>query len=584
MTLKMRRTTTATGAVALALALAACGGGGGGGNASGGSSPSAAGGATGASGAAGGGQTGGEIKILNQEDFEHLDPQRNFVTNSGNAGRLITRTLTQIKEEPGQPPQIISDLAREWTPSNGNKTWTYTLKDNLKYEDGTPVTSKDIKYGVERSFSPDLAEGAPYARQYLVGSDQYKGPYVGGNNGGQGIPSIKTPDDKTIVFELNQPVADFMWTTSLFTFSPVPQAKDTKTEYDNKPIATGPYKIDSYVRGQSLVLSRNPNWDKSTDEYRTALPDRFNFAFGQDATVIDQRLLADAPADQNATSMDIQVQNASLARVVEPSIASRVVEGPSNCVRYIALNMSKPPFNNLKLRQAAQFAINKDDFATARGGERFGTIANSVIPKDLAGYKDIALYQAPDAGDPNRSKQLVAESGIASPKVTLATADQGRGLAAAEAVQASMNNAGFQVELRKIPGDNYYTTIQNDAQAPEMMQAGWCYDWPSASTVVPPVFGPDNIQAPKKHSTNNYSRYNNREHWAEMKRIASEVTDPAQAAEQWSALNDKIMAESPVVPTFADGGVYLRGSKVTNAQISKSNGGEIDLVKVGVQP
>ena len=584
MTLPKHRA-AAGSAVALVLALAACGGGGGGGGGGNNPQPNAQGNASsGGGGGGGGGQRGGELKVLNQADFEHLDPARNYVTNSGNAGRLIYRTITMVKEEEGKPAEIIGDLASSWKSENGNKTWTFTLKDGLKYEDGSPITAKDLKYGIERSFSADLAEGSPYPRQYLEGGEKYKGPYVGGNNGGKGLASIKAVDDKTITFELNQPVADFMWTASMFNFSPVPQAKDTKTEYDNRPFSSGPYKVDSYTRNQSLTLVRNDQWDKATDSFRTALPDRITFQFGADPNVIDQRLFANAADDQTALSQDVTVQNQSLARTQQADVRNRVIEGPSTCVWYLALHTQKAPMDNLKVRQAVQYAVNKQDYQTARGGEAFGEVANSPIPKTLPGYRDVPLYQAPPTGDPARSKQLLQEAGVTNPKVTIAASDTGKGLAAAEAAQASLTAGGFDATLKKLPAAAYYTTIQNDAQAPEIMNAGWCPDWPSSSSVLPPILGPDSLISPDKHNTNNYSRYNNKANWAEMGRIATQVSDPAQAGEAWAALNEKIMQDAPLVPIMADAGIWVTGSKVTNKVITPSYGGEIDLVRVGVQP
>src|SRR6266542_3792899 len=158
----------ATG-LALALALAACGGdneGGGGGGGGGGGA---------------GAVKGGTVTAYHETDVEHLDPQRNYVTDSGAIGALITRTLTVFQwDGKANKANLKPDLAEKWESSDDLKTWTFHLKDGLKY-------------GVERSFSPDLAEGSPYGHEYLDCKD-YKGPYVAGNNGGKGCTAIETPD------------------------------------------------------------------------------------------------------------------------------------------------------------------------------------------------------------------------------------------------------------------------------------------------------------------------------------------------------------------------------------------------------
>jgi peptide/nickel transport system substrate-binding protein len=128
MTNHRRRVTLVAAGLMLVFGLAACGGD----DDEGGSSDTTA---------QKGGTKGGTVKVLNQSDFEHLDPQRNFVTNSGNAGRLITRTLTLVKEATGQNPDIVPDLAEKLESSEGNKTWTFTLKIGLKFEDVADVNS-----------------------------------------------------------------------------------------------------------------------------------------------------------------------------------------------------------------------------------------------------------------------------------------------------------------------------------------------------------------------------------------------------------------------------------------------------------
>jgi ABC-type transport system substrate-binding protein len=117
-----------------------------------------------------------------------------------------------------------------------------------------------------------------------------------------------------------------------------------------------------------------------------------------------------------------------------------------------------------------------------------------------------------------------------------------------------------------------------------LMFAGWCADWPSSSAILPPILGPDSLLAPKHPNTNNYSRYNNAEVIAEMKRIATQVTDPNEAATAWTDLNEKIMKEAPLVPLTNDGGVYAIGSKLTHAEITPTFGGEISLITIGVKP
>ena len=215
---------------------------------------------------------GGTLHVLSSIDLEHLDPARNYVTSSQNVGRLVYRTLTTFAAAPGLAGgKIVPDLATDnGRPSDDARTWTFTLRAGVKFEDGRPITSQDIKYGVERTFAAELPEGPPYGRIWLAGGKAYKGPY----KDKQGLASIETPDDRTIVFKLNRPVADFGSAVSLPMFAPVPRDKDNGVKYDSRPFSSGPYKIENFEAKKQLTLVRNTHWSPDIDPVRKGLPDK----------------------------------------------------------------------------------------------------------------------------------------------------------------------------------------------------------------------------------------------------------------------------------------------------------------------
>jgi peptide/nickel transport system substrate-binding protein len=551
--------------LALSLALAACGG----------DNKKETGGGTGGGGNA---VKGGTVTVYHENDIEHLDPQRNYVTDSGTIGKLVTRTLTVFKwNAEKNTAELKPDLAKSWESSDDLKTWTFHLKDGLKYEDGTAVTAKDIKYGAERSFSPDLAEGAPYVHEY-TDCKGYKGPYVGGNNGGKGCTGIEAPDDKTIIFKLNQPVAEFASTASLFPYSPVPQAKDTKTQYDNHPIATGPYKVESYARNKQLVLVRNTNWDPATDEARAALPDKFIFKFGDDPATVDQRLIANGTADQNSVSMD-GIQPENVAKTSSAAVKPRVVQSGDWCRRYIAFNQQHALLKNQKLREALYVGLDLTSYRDGRGGELLSKEIDSIVPETLDGYQPEATFKVPPAGDQVKAKQLLQESGYKGEKLVLGSSDTGLAVKAAEAAQASWKAIGVNVEIKKIPGSNYYSTQQNDASATDLVTAGWCFDWPSMSSIVAPVLGEDSTQ-PGKAAQNNYGRQTL--DFDKMKQIGLEK-DLKKATQDWSNVYAEVMATAPLVPTVKDLNVYVTGGNIDNAHPDQYFGGIFDLTSISLK-
>ena len=524
------------------------------------------------------GAKGGTVTVYHVNDVEHLDPQRNFVTDSGMIGKLITRTLTDYRYDAKAKKIVLeNDLADSYESTPDFKTWTFKLKDGLKYEDGTPIVAADIKYNAERSFAADMAEGAPYAHEYLD-CPGYKGPYVAGNNGGKGCTAIEVPDEKTIVFKLNRPVPTFEGTASMKVWSPVPAAKDTKTAYDNHPVSTGPYKIESYTRKKQLVLVRNDQWDAKSDPLRTALPDKFIFKFGDAEATVDQRLFADGTADKSSVSF-AGVQPENIAKTNQANVKDRVVQGTDICRRYIAFNQQKPLLKNQKLREALYYGLDRTSYRDGRGGERLAAVVDSIIPQDLDGYQPEETFKAPPEGDPAKAKQLLTEAGYKGEKLVLGTADSGLAVKAAEAAQASWKAIGVNIDIRKIPGDNYYSTQQQDASATDLITAGWCYDWATLATIVPPVLGPDTT-APGKAAQNNYGRSQNG--WDTMAQLEKE-TDKTKLKDGLANLYTDIMKTAPLVPTVQDLNVYVVGSNIDNAVADPNTGGLPDLTQIGLK-
>ena len=204
--------------------------------------------------------------------------------------RLIYRTLTFIKDTPGEDPSIQPDLAESLgMSSDDGRTWTYRLRAGLKYEDGRPITAQDIKYGVMRSFDRDVfPRGATWMPDLLENESGFQSPYATPE---KDLTSVETPDDRTLIFHFSGSQSDADWIMSLTYTSPVPKDKDTKEAYDNHPVASGPYKIESYQPGTALALVRNENWDPATDPNRPAFPDRFQFELNTDKDAAGSRLL-----------------------------------------------------------------------------------------------------------------------------------------------------------------------------------------------------------------------------------------------------------------------------------------------------
>jgi len=286
----------AIGIASGALVLAACSGSSDGGDASSSASSDSSSSSSDSSAPAPDGQAGGTLTILSPaEQFLTLDPQVIYTGEDlAFLGATIMRSLTAYQVAPGdnEGTTLVPDMATDTgTVTNEGKTWSFTLRDGMKWEDGSPVTCEDVAYGTSRQFDTGLAEGGPvYAVSYLdipvdeEGNSAYAGPADG--TGQELFDQAVTCEGNTITFNLNQPVPDFNYAVTL-GFSAVPAGMVTGEEYANKPMSNGPYKISEYSKGAGgkLVLVRNENWSPDSDPYRKAYPDSWVVDFGIEDTV-----------------------------------------------------------------------------------------------------------------------------------------------------------------------------------------------------------------------------------------------------------------------------------------------------------
>ncbi|MBO2463523.1 ABC transporter substrate-binding protein [Actinomadura violacea] len=530
----------------------------------------------GSSGSGGrGGSNGGTLTVLYTKDMEHLDPQRNYVMFAMDFGtRLLYRTLTTYAAASGQAgTKVVPDLATDTgRTGDGGLTWTFHLKQGLKYEDGSPVTSQDVKYGVERSFAPDLPEGPGYARTMLAGGDEYHGPY----KDPKGLDSIGTPDARTIVFHLRRPSMEWPQIATLPTFAPVPKAKDSGVDFDKRPFSSGPYRIQTYDRGKRLLLVRNPYWSKATDSVRQARPDRIDVQEGLAQATIDQRLIADQGADQRAITL-YSVAASSMARILtRPDIKRRFTSELGLCTRFLAMNTAKPPFNDPRVRQAMQYAVDKDAYRTAHGGSGIGAPAGSYLPPTLMNGQTLDVYHAPPKGDPAKAEQLLTAAGKgAGFSINLTTTSTEQGKAEAEAVQQGLARVRVKVRINPVSNSVYYSTIGDVRKEDELVFYGWCADYPSASSFVQPVFDGNNI-TPKGNTA--VSQLDDK---VLNTRIETAVKDGRSA--DWQGVDQALMQASPMIPLIYDKLPLLRGSKVTGAIGHPIWEGEYDFATIGVK-
>ncbi|MET8781596.1 MULTISPECIES: ABC transporter substrate-binding protein [unclassified Streptomyces] len=525
---------------------------------------------------------GGTLTVLNSVPQEDFDPARLYTSGGGNVPSLVFRTLTTRNRANGAAgAKVVPDLATDTgRPSENATVWTYTLKKGLKYEDGTPITSADIKYGIERSFAPELSGGAPYLRDWLAGAADYQGPY----KDKKGLTAIETPDDSTIVFHLNKPEGEFPYLATQTQFTPVPKAKDTGTKYEEHPVSSGPYKVvENQNDGERLVLERNTHW--SEDDQRKAYPDKIDVRSGLDSSVINQRLSASQGTDSAAVTTDTNLGPAELAKVTgDKELASRVGTGHFGYTNYIAFNPTVKPFDNAKVRQAVSYAIDRSSVVNAAGGSALAEPATTFLPNQKSfGYTPYDLFPAGRTGDAAKARELLKEAGYPNGLTVTLTHSNSKDFETspeiATAIQDALKKAGITVKLQGLEDNDYRDKIHSVKTEPGFFLAHWGADWPSGGPFLAPIF--DGRQIVKDGSNFNNGLLNDPSVNTEIDAI-NKLTDLDAAAERWGALDRKIGEQALTVPLFHPVYKRLYGKDVKNIVISDWTG-VLDISQVAVK-
>jgi peptide/nickel transport system substrate-binding protein len=532
-------------------------------------------------------KTGGTVHVVVSAKPAHLDPQRVATATDANLSRLVSRTLTTFKSEPGAASsEIVGDLATDaGRPSEGNRVWDFQLKDDVRWEDGTPITCADVKYGVERSFSTLFSVAQPYAKTYLADADSYAGPFVGGNNGGKGLTSVQCVDTRNIRFTLNQPIGDFGYTVAMSVFAPVPAKQDTKNDYDKKPFSSGPYKLQENT-DQHLVYVRNSYWNRTTDSVRKAYPDKIVVEANGDLPTVTSNLITSDGDNADTIDLDKNVAPNFVQQVInDPDLSARSVQGSYGGIRYLAINSKRIP--NLACRQALVYAFDKRKFRAAAGGSVYGDYATTMIAPQLKAHKDFDVYDSANnvEGKPDVALKLIDEqqkAGKACPNtLTLSIPDQKDIRRLATTIVETYQQIGIQIKINGIDPETYFDVIGNPANTNDLLWAGWIPDWANGSAVIPPLF--DGRLIPTKAGATNNQNYGllNSPDINDQISAALAESVPERQYKLWGELDQKIAEQAVVIPIVYMKALRMAGTNIRGGFIHPQFG-QPDLCAIGL--
>jgi peptide/nickel transport system substrate-binding protein len=555
-----RRIASAALAGALALGLAACGSNS---SVSGGSGIKVAKGIkTPLSEAQSGGKRGGTLNVLNQTDFEQIDPGLAYYNIDYEVVYATQRPLFSYKPNTfaDPSPDMASGPAQI---SGGGKTITVHIRSGVHFSPpvNREVTSADVAYAIERGANPNV--GNPYFEAYfssLAGVKQATGgPF----------PGITTPDKSTIVFHLTEPKAPILLAALVLPLSaPVPEeyAKpfDAKkpTEYGNYQVATGPYMFKSnsagkvlgigYQPGKSATLVRNPNWNANTDS-RPAYLNQIDINTGGDPTVIGRQVLEGSDMVQNEAPAQ------SIVRLAYEKFRTQLEISPGAGDHYIAVDNKRGAFANINVRKAFWAALNRTAMNKARGGELVTNVMTHFIYPEIPGFEEAGGLKGPQVdyndypeGNATVAAKYMKLAGYPSGKYTGSETLQIVGSTGspsaedAEIANQTLKNLGFKTKFTLVESSVMYSKYcGTPAESIDVCPSvSWIADFGDPQAVLDVAFNGKNIVST---GNNNWGQVNSPEINKAMDAAELVVGVHARAA-AWAQIDRKLVAQAAAIP------------------------------------
>jgi peptide/nickel transport system substrate-binding protein len=527
--------TAAFAAAGLALVAAGCGS----------SNKSSSGGntTTASSGSSTTGKTFPNFKIAYDTGIDFLDPALSYTVEGWQIMWNVYLPLIGYKHVNGPDgativPYLAQDLPKV---TNGGKTYTMTLRKGLKYSDGTAVKASDFSASIVRDFKVDSPG---------VG---FFGNIVGADNAKSGSISGITTNDASgkITINLKSPQGDFMNILATTFAAPVPAKTPAKDQSTTPAPATGPYMIKSYKPNKQAIVVRNPSFKASMfgGNVPSGNPDRMTIDIIGDDSVALQRVI------NGTDDYDFhQIPPDRLAATQQKYGNQIKVYTPANTFYYF-MNVRQAPFNNLKVRQAVNYAINRNALVRLYGGLAKPT--ENILPPTYPQYKKHNLYPYNVA----KAKQLIKDAGATGADVTVWTSDNEsrRAPEAAQYLQQVLKSIGLNAKLKQINAAIYWTTVGNQATKAQIGFADWFQDYPHPLDWFDVLLNGGRIT--QTHN-NNYSNFDDAAVNAKIDALKKESKLTGSVNSQWAQVDKMVMEQAPWAPYINQQGIDTFNSDI----------------------
>jgi len=486
---------------------------------------------------------GGTMIVTYKDDISTLDPAIGYDWQNWS---MIKALFNGLMDYEAGTYNLEPDLAKSFTISPDGKIYTFKLREDVKFHNGRKLTAEDIKFSIERAINPKTQSPGQGFFWSIKGFDEM----VAGKT--TQLSGMTVIDPYTLKIELSRPDATFLHVMAInFAFAvPKEDVEKYGQDFGKHPVGTGAFKMKEWKLGQRVVYERNP------DYYKTGLPrlDKIVFEVGQEPTVALLRLQrgeVDILGDGIPPARFLQVKN-------DPKNADLIIEGGQLHTGYVSMNVRVKPFDNKKVRQAVNMAINKDRVCKIINNR--AVPANQPLPPAMPGYdKEYKGY----AFDPAKAKALMAEAGFPDGFTTeLYANNTDPNPRIAQAIQRDLAEIGIKAEIKTLAQSTVIAAGGEEDQAPMIWSGGmaWIADFPDPSNFYGPILG---CGGAVKGGWN-WAWYCN-DKLDELAAKADAMSDPAVKAERedlWRSIFVQLMDDAPWAPVFNEQRFTMRAARL----------------------
>lgn len=455
-----------------------------------------------------------DIVVALSADITSLDPQGHNDTKSETVSFLLFNRLFRLNTD----FEVIPDLAESWEQPSDTE-WVIKIKEGVLFHDGTEMTSDDVKFSLERS------QQMPKVQQVL-----------------SEVESVEVVDKYTVKVTTKSPFAPFLYTLVHAGTSIMPKAYAESGDDFANPVGSGPYKFVEWISGDKVVVEKNENY---FDSENMGASSKITFRVIPEGT---SRTIALETGEVDAV-MELQALDSS--KIEEnPNLA--LYEKPSTSIAWFGMNTEKAPFDNIKVRQAVQYAIDKEAVLTV-AVDGAGIVAKSVMAPSFLGYKD-----GPYTYDPEKAKALLSEAGYPDGFETTIWASGDERKRIAEIVQANLMEIGISAKIEMYEWGTYIDMLL--AGEEETYVLSWTSNPDPDATLTPHYFS-GNVGGM------NFARIVDPK-IDEMLKNAREELNKEDRIKLYNDFHDYINEQAPNVPLFVKNIVVGANAKLKGVELS----------------